>query len=72
MYRPEAGANVDHIEQYGGQAVQLCREGEAWFARIEAWRFQTSRHANAEAAFSEARRQINARAKESAKDVYRR
>jgi hypothetical protein len=57
---------MDRIEQYGGHAVRLCRDGHEWFARIEPWQFQTRRHGSAEAAFSEARRHIKARAKDGA------
>jgi len=49
---------MDRIEQFGGQTVRLCRDGDAWFSRIELSHFQSRRHGNAEAAFSEARRHI--------------
>ena len=47
---------MDRIEQFGGQTVRLCRDGHEWFSRIELSHFQSGRHGNAEAAFSEARR----------------
>jgi hypothetical protein len=49
---------MDRIEQFGGQTVRLCRDGHEWFSRIELSHFQSRRHGNAEAAFSEARRHI--------------
>jgi len=49
---------MDRIEQFGGQTVRLCRDGDGWFSRIELSHFQSRRHGNAEAAFSEARRHI--------------
>jgi hypothetical protein len=51
---------MDLIEQFGGQTVRLCRDGDKWFSRIELSHFQSGRHGNPEAAFSEARRHIRA------------
>jgi hypothetical protein len=51
---------LDRIEQFGGQTIRLCREGNEWLSRIELSHFQSRRHVNAEAAFSEARRHIKA------------
>jgi hypothetical protein len=62
---------MDRIEQFGGQTVRLCRDGEEWVSRIELSHFQSRRHGNAEAAFAEARRHIKAWAKEGPANVRR-
>lgn len=51
---------MDRIEEFGGQTVRVYRDGDGWFSRIELSHFQSRRHGNAEAAFSEARRHIRA------------
>jgi len=62
---------MDRIEQFGGQTVRLCRDGQEWVSRIELSHFQSRRHGNAEAAFSEARRHIRALANQGAPSVRR-
>jgi hypothetical protein len=62
---------MDRIEQFGGQTIRLCREGDEWFSRIELSHFQSRRHGNAEAAFSEARRHITALVAVGARNVRR-
>jgi hypothetical protein len=62
---------MDRIEHCGGQTVRLCRDGDAWFSRIELSHFQSRRHGNAEAAFSEARRHIQTLADRGTRDVHR-
>jgi hypothetical protein len=62
---------MDRIEEFGGQTVRVCREGHEWVSRIELSHFQSRRHANAEAAFSEARRHIKALADDGARNVRR-
>jgi len=62
---------MDRIEQFGGQTVRLCRDGQEWVSRIELSHFQSRRHGNAEAAFSEARRHIMALANQGTPSVRR-
>jgi hypothetical protein len=62
---------MDRIEEFGGQTVRLCRDGHAWFSRIELSHFESGRHGNAEAAFSEARRHIRTLASDGTRNVHR-
>jgi hypothetical protein len=62
---------MDRIEQFGGHTVRLCRDGDEWFSRVEFSHFQSGRHGNADAAFSEARRHIRALADGASRDTRR-